>query len=259
MPRQKKAKRPKKKVVLFVVEGQSDMLALERPIETLLDNNAHGIKATFLPVKGDVTSDRRNTPSNIEEKINHFYFEPFFSANDFCYPKDVIEVVHIVDLDGTFIPEEYCRSFDDEHFAEEGFVYGPPFVYGETAEAVKDRNKQKAENITHLLTLSTIKVVSKTCPYSVYFFSSNIDHYLHDELNLNAREKIAKAESFADRCIEEPSWFIRRICQHAQALKNMTFEESWAYIQEGTNSVKRHTNFNFYLEKLLAKLQEEAE
>lgn len=258
MARQKKTKRPKKKVVLFIVEGRSDMAALERPIQTLLEDNEQGIQATFLIAKCDVTSDYRNNPSNIEQKINRFYFEPFFSANDFCYPKDVLEVVHIVDLDGTFILEEYCRAFDAEHFAEDGFVYDPPYVYGKTAEAVKNRNAQKAANIRHLLTLDTIKVDSKTCPYSVYFFSSNIDHYLHDKLNLCDREKIEKAEGFADRCDEDPEWFVRRICRHSQALKGMTYEESWTYIMEGTNSVKRHTNFNLYLENLLTRIQGES-
>lgn len=258
MARQKKTKRPKKKVVLFIVEGRSDMAALERPIQNLLEGNEQGIEATFLIAECDVTSDRRNTPTNIEQKINRFYFEPFFSANDFCYPKDVLEVVHIVDLDGTFIPEENCRAFDAEHFAADGFVYDPPCVYGETSEAVIVRNRQKAANIKHLLTLDTIKVDSKTCPYSVFFFSSNIDHYLHDKLNLSGREKIAKAESFADRCDKDPEWFVRRICQHSHALKGMTHEESWAYIMDGTNSVKRHTNFNLYLENLLTRIQGES-
>ena len=257
MARQKKAKRPKKKVVLFIVEGRSDMAALERPIKTLLEGNEQGIEATFLIAECDVTSDRRNNPSNIEQKINRFYFEPFFSANDFCYPKDVLEVVHIVDLDGTFIPDENCWAFDEEHFAADGFVYDPPRVYGETAEAVIVRNQQKAANIKHLLTLDKIKVVSKTCPYSLFFFSSNIDHYLHDKLNLSGREKIERAERFADRCDEDPEWFVRRICQHSQALKGMTREESWTYIMEGTNSVKRHTNFNLYLENLLTRIQGE--
>lgn len=258
MARPPKTKRPKKKVVLFIVEGPSDMAALERPILTLLQDNEQGIQATFLIAECDVTSDYRNTPSNIEQKINRFYFEPFFSANDFCYPKDVLEVVHIVDLDGTFIPEEYCRNFDEDHYTSDGFIYDPPCVYGKTAEAVIARNQQKAANIKHLLTLDSIKVGSKTCPYSVFFFSSNIDHYLHDKLNLSGREKIAKAETFADRCDEDPQWFIRRICEHSQALKNMTHAESWSYIMEGTNSVKRHTNFNLYLESLLTKIQGES-
>ena len=77
--------RPKKKVILFIVEGDSDKQALERPIQTLLQGNDQEIEATFLVADGDVTSDSRITPDNIEQKINRFYFEPFFSANEFYY------------------------------------------------------------------------------------------------------------------------------------------------------------------------------
>jgi len=256
MARQKKTKRPKKRVVLFIVEGRSDMAALERPIQTMLEDNALGIQATFLIADCDVTSDRRNNPENIEQKINRFYFEPFFSANEFCYPKDIMEVVHICDLDGTFIPDANCRAFDETHKSDDGFIYEPPYIYGETAEAVQERNHNKAANIRHLLSLPTIKVGSKTCPYSVYFFSSNIDHYLHDKLNLLGHEKISKAEDFADKCEADPEWFTRRLCNHAQALKDMTLEESWKYIMEDCNSVKRHTNFNLYINDLVARLAE---
>lgn len=246
--------RPKKKVILFVVEGDADKLALERPIQTLLQGNDQEIEATFLVADGDVTSDFRITPDNIEQKINRFYFEPFFSANEFYYPKDIMEVVQICDLDGTFVPDDYCREYDADHFAEDGFIYDPPYIYGKSQQAVIDRNRRKAENIRYLLSLDSIKVKSKTRPYSVYFFSSNIDHYLHDKLNLSTRDKILAAEKFADTCDEDPERFLKRICQHSQAVKDMSHAESWAYIMRDCNSVKRHTNFNHYLDILLAAI-----
>lgn len=246
--------RPKKKVILFIVEGDSDKQALERPIQTLLQGNDQEIEATFLIADGDVTSDSRITPDNIEQKINRFYFEPFFSANEFYYPKDIIEVVQICDLDGTFIPENHCKEYDTDHSAEDGFIYDPPYIFGKSQQAVIDRNRRKAENIRYLLSLDSIKVKSKTRPYSVYFFSSNIDHYLHDKLNLSTRDKINAAEKFADKCDEDPEWFLRRICQHSQAIKDMSHAESWAYIMSECNSVKRHTNFNLYINKLLAAI-----
>jgi len=246
--------RPKKKVILFIVEGDSDKQALERPIQNLIEGNDQEIEVTFLVADGDITSDSRITPNNIEEKINRFYFEPFFSANEFYYPKDVLEVVQICDLDGTFIPVDYCKAYDSEHYAENGFIYDPPYIYGESQEAIINRNHRKAENIRHLITLNSIKVKTKTLPYSVYFFSSNIDHYLHDKLNLSSRDKIEAADDFADKCDEDSGWFIRRICQHSQAIKNMSLSESWDYIMQDCNSVKRHTNFNLYLDILLGKL-----
>ena len=257
MARQKIAKRPKKRVILFIVEGESDKAALENPIQNLLAINKSCIEATFLIAKHDVTSDNRVTIKNIEQRLNDIYFRGFFSANEFYYPKDILEVVHIVDLDGTFIPEENCRAFDEEHFAEKGFVYDPPYVYGNTTEAVINRNRKKAENIKYLITLNEIKVCSKTCPYSVFFFSSNIDHYLYDKLNLITREKLDRARNFAIQCDQDSEYLIKRICRHSQALKNMSYDESWAYIMKETNSSKRHTNFNIYLEKLLGYIRDE--
>ena len=62
--------RPKKKVILFIVEGPSDLAALERPIQNLLMDNEQGYEATFLVAEQDVTSDTRNNPDNILQKIN---------------------------------------------------------------------------------------------------------------------------------------------------------------------------------------------
>lgn len=95
--------RPREKVILFIVEGTSDMHALERPIMNLLQAHESEYKVRFLPATTDITSDFRNNPDNILDVIAKHYFRPFFSGND-CYAKYVVEVVHLCDLDGTFIP-----------------------------------------------------------------------------------------------------------------------------------------------------------
>ena len=47
------------------------------------------------------------------------------------------------------------------------------------------RNHNKSANLLHLAGLSEIKVQYKARPHSVHFFSSNLDHFLHGEANLN--------------------------------------------------------------------------
>lgn len=247
--------RPKKHLILFIVEGPSDKAALERPIQALLDGNPLGLEAQFLFLETDVTSDGRNNPDNILANINKFYIMDYFKGNPFYYPKDVYSVVQICDLDGTFIPEANCRQFTELIYLEKGFYYDPPFIYGSTAEAVRDRNQRKAENIRYLLTQDTIKVKTKSVPYSLYFFSSNIDHFLHDSLNLPMREKISRAEKFADRYTGNPSGFAEYLCHHPCALTDMTHAESWAYAMEGCNSLNRHTNFNLFFDWLFSTLR----
>ncbi len=246
--------RPKKKVILFVVEGRSDQADLERPIKALLEDNEQGIEAEFLVAETDITSDFRNTPDNILQKINRFYFEPFFSANDFYYPKDILEVVQIVDLDGAYVPDDYCFQFTVKHWSEDGFVYDPPNIYGATKEDVINRNHRKSANIDYLLTQSSIKVKTKTIPYSMYFFSLNIDHYLHHKLNLSPREKVNMAESYADRYCEDPHAFCRSIWEDDGSTMDMSHSESWTFIKEGVHSAERYSNLGLYLKDLAIQI-----
>lgn len=248
--------RPKKHLILFIVEGPSDEDALKRPIQELLEGNSMGLSAEFLYVENDVTADYRNNPGNIMNNINRFYIMNFFKENDYYYPKDVYAVVQICDLDGTFIPDENCRQFTELIYQEDGFYYDPPLIYGSTEEAVQDRNHRKAENIRFLLTQNTIKVKTKTVPYSLYYFSSNLDHFLHNELNLPMREKRTKASDFADRFEKNPVGFVDYMTHHPGAIIGKSLEESWECIMNGCNSIDRHTNFNLFLDRLCETIHE---
>lgn len=247
--------RPKKKIILFLVEGRSDALALERPIQALLDGNEDNVEAQFLIAETDVTSDFRNNPGNIKEKINKFYFDPFFSANDFCYPKDIKEVVQICDLDGTFIPSEYCRQFTDRNDEEDQFVYLPPYICSKDPSTIIKRNQQKAENLRFLMTQQDIKVRSKTVPYSIYYFSTNIDHFLHNELNLLGRDKVNLAETFADKYDGNPEAFIEFFTRNEYVNMDLSYDESWDYVTRNCNSIERGTNLNILLNRLIAEIK----
>ena len=107
--------RPRKNVILFLVEGYTDAITLERPIQAYVQSLGEQYEATILSTDHDVTSDKRNTPENIMEVINRHYFRPYFSANEFYYPKDILEVVQICDIDGTFVPEDSCKEYDLLH------------------------------------------------------------------------------------------------------------------------------------------------
>ena len=246
--------RPRKKVILFIVEGRSDRATLERPIKAMLENNELEIEAEFLVAETDITSDRRNNPGNILQKMNHFYFEPFFSANDFYYPKDILEVVQICDLDGTYAKDWQCRQFTESLWSESGFIYDPPYIYGASEEIVIERNRRKRENIDYLLTLDSIKVKSKTVPYSMYFFSINIEHFLYLELNLSGREKIKRAESFADKYCNDPSAFCRRILDDEATLKNSAVAQSWDFIRYEEVSMQRYSNLGIFLRTLADRI-----
>lgn len=122
-------------------------------------------------------------------------------------------------------------------------------------DKIVKRNEQKSENLDYLSSCTTIKVKQKTVPYSVYYVSCNLDHYLHRSANLDYRMKRSLADTFARTYIGDVEGFIKEISDDPGAVKGMSYDESWNYIKEDKNSLHRHTNLNLLFEKLLAKAE----
>ena len=106
-----KGKRPKRKVVLFLVEGQSEINALKPAISALYDSIDPEIEVFFPTIvedgcdkRGDITSKYGIVPDVIEGCIYKLFLKTFFDAEK-LYPKDVSEIIQIVDLDGADLDE----------------------------------------------------------------------------------------------------------------------------------------------------------
>lgn len=242
--------RPRKNVILFLVEGQSDLEALERPVSSYVQSLCSEVDVYFYKLRRDITSDRRNNPDNIVNSISKHILDRFFSENGFIYPKDLLQVVQITDLDGTFIDDKYCKMFTQDIFAEDGFIYMPPYIYGPSSEDIIDRNRIKAANLLCLSNLRSIKIKSKTIPYSIYYFSSSIDHFLYDKPNGTQAEKIIRAGKFADKIEKEGSSIASYLSNDSESVKGMNYEESWDYVTKENRSIYRSTNLNLFFEDL---------
>ena len=260
-------KRPKRKIVLFLVEGKSDREALQIAISELYERIDDNIEAFFPIIRedeeergGDITTslytDKRNktrwvSPKNIEEAIYLLFLEDFFDEMKIM-PKDISEIIQVVDLDGAYIPDD-CILFDPDLTEEESPLYTDTSINCVDVEKIVRRNKQKRENLNDLSSRKTIKVKAQTKPYSVYYFSSNLDHFLHHNANLDYRQKVALADSFSSEFIGDVDGFIRIISEDPGAVNGMTYDESWSFIKDGKNSLGRHTNLNILLNKLLSE------
>ena len=260
-------KRPKRKIVLFLVEGRSERKALEIAISELYDQVDENIEVFFPIIRtkkeergGDITSTfyldklgRKHWihPNNIEDAIYYMFLEDFFDENKIM-PKDITEIVHIVDTDGAFISEDMVQLCDKN--------LDKPFYTGNeikctNVESIRNRNAQKSNNLNYLIGCNTIKIKQKTVPYSIYYFSCNLDHFLHNSQNLDDKMKCSLANNFARDYIGIPEEFVKKISNDPRAIHGMNYAESWEYIQQGNNSLQRHTNINLLLEKLLEKIK----
>lgn len=263
MSRPKKAGtgRPKKKIVLVLVEGKSDRELLSEIISTLYDRIDEKILVYFPVIRrdgedkgGDITAHIFTSPKNIEKKIYDQFMASFFDQEKIM-PKDLFEVIQIVDMDGVYIPDEDIRASGDP--AQEHYFYADDGIIVPTEENVemaKERNRRKRTNLEYLTSLETIKVGSKSVKYSVYYFSCNLDHFFHGNANMDQSDKVLAAWAVNSnyQCMDDGmDRFLNDICKDEAAAVGMTLEESWEHIrQEGHNSLHKGTNINILLERL---------
>ena len=229
-------KRPKKKIFLFLVEGVSDRNALEVPFGQLLEDIDPDIVLEFAMLMqddgsfgGDITSKNGIHPDNIERFIDEIMVSPLLKRTG-LYPKDIVEIIHFVDMDGAYIDDNLVVTDGGN---EDKPVYYPDIIVTANPDHVKERNLCKSANLDVLTSLSSIKIGSKKIKYSVYYFSSNLDHFLYRDAN---------SDGSLERFFEE----------NETVTTDMTYGESWDFIKSGENSLKRHTNVNLLIKRLKA-------
>lgn len=229
-----------KKIVLFIVEGRTEKISLELPLTDLLDSD----KVLFKITEGDITSDyTTSTVANILETIVS-YVEKFLN-DEMVYASDILEIIQIVDLDGVYIDERYVVYHDNDKV-----IYGEEQISSKHPDKINVRNVNKALNLNMLKRTESIYVRNTKINYSVYFMSSNLDHVLHDNANLDDRYKMAKAESFADAYVDSLglSGFID-FFKSVMIDDNDNYEQSWNRATKNKNSLKRSSNFYVFLKE----------
>ena len=228
-----------KKFILFLVEGKND----EREIGAILhtpcfDQFRDKYQIQFLTNGGDVTAAAKVTASNIQGKLNDILLN--FRRNGVPFNNirvdEIQEFVQIVDMDGAFIPFENIvrgnvRDFD----------YTSTSIITSNVDGAIGRNRKKADILRKLSEIAQVGNV----PYSVYFASCNMDHLLFDKRNPPPNVKTGCAYHFIERCTADPSVLNDSIFKQG-IMADGTYDHSWAYIQQGCNSLHRHTNINLF-------------
>ncbi|MDE7020226.1 MAG: hypothetical protein K2P23_04895 [Lachnospiraceae bacterium] len=222
----------RKKIILFIVEGINDKTCLEGVLEKILDSE----EVRFQITEGDITTRLGIDEHKIRNEIGKTV--KAFKDKYHLKPEHFLEVVHIIDTDGLFLQE------DSVHYADvEDPLYMDDGIYTGKVEEMIERNKRKSAVVERMLELPA---VLKTISYSVYYFSSNMDHVLHNQANLSKEEKHDLADSFDEEYADKPEEFIRLMRESVFTVKG-TYEETWNFIRLDKNSVRRYSNFGVYL------------
>ncbi len=231
-----------KKFILFIVEGSNDKKEITAMLHSpYFSQYKDKYQFEFIDLRYDITAKEGNTEKNIQGKLNETFLNWRESGIPFnrIKPSDVQEIVHIIDMDGAFIPKENVEYSDVGRF-----FYDEKRILSYIPSDAVGRNNRKSKIIKKLLTVSQIDGV----PYSIYFLSCNMDHVLFNERNPAQQAKDSKARSFPFLCAKTD--ILQKTIFNPAIAAQGTYEESWIDIQKDHNSLGRYTNFNlFFTEK----------
>lgn len=218
-----------KRLVLFIVEGITDKVALEGVVSYMFDTSKTAIKIT----QGDITYDSSISQSEIINQVCH-HIDKFCETERYL-PENIEKIVHIIDTDGAFINEKFVQKGKNKKVK-----YFDNHIEVEDVNYLIDRNKHKSMLVKKLFGTKKIKNI----PYQILFFSRNMEHLFHNNSEeLSEKQKMDLANNFADRFAENKDEFVTFICDKSFAVPG-TYRETWNFIFEETNSLKRYSNFH---------------
>lgn len=269
-----KSQKPREKNVIILIEGKSERTTFELALPELFDQIADDYRVHFPVIfedekekGGDITSKYGITPLTIIGCINKLFISKVLDETK-IYARDIAEIIHIIDLDGAYIPDDNIRCGTNPN-GEDKAYYAADSILTDDVQKITNRNQRKRENIEALLALPNGKIrvwqnpenpKSKQyeVPYSIYYFSSNLDHFIHNDANIpSGLSKVQLAEAFRNGYIDDINGFIDFFMTDPNSAGEMSYSQSWAYIQQrNLNSLTRRTNVDILLKRLITVAQE---
>ncbi len=224
-----------KKIILFIFEGITEEAALAGIFTKLIKNN----RVKFYFTSGDITSDNATKPSNLKRKLGE-HVKCFLEKN-YLKKSNIKSVIHLLDTDGAYIDEKFIEKDNNC----ENFYYMTTCIKAKKVLEVIERNKRKSNLMEILLNMN--KVLS-TVDYKAYYLSSNLEHVLHNKINVPKCEKMKLAEKFDDMYYGKEIEFIDFISNSSIAVSG-NHKETWNYIKKDLNSLNRFSNLHLFFQE----------
>jgi len=225
----------RKKIVLIILEGTSDEIALEGSLRNIYKPN----EIKFCIVKTDITTKNKVTKNNIKNKLIEI-IKTELGRSPYKI-SDILKVIHLTDMDGAYVDED--SIIEDKSCNR--FIYSETNIRAKSKVNVIGRNKIKSENLEVLLGLNTIY---NKLSYNIYYFSCNQEHVLHNMIDAKNNKKEELAENFNDRYEEDFNGFKKFIYSKDIKVEG-DYKETWEFIKKGNNSLKRFSNLYLLLEE----------
>lgn len=239
-----------RRVILFLVEGPSDETALVRPFCSILAGNQElGDKIESEEFHCDVTTVRL-FPNKTSFKV---YRRPQDTVRGFILDRielrhayawdDLERIIHIVDLDGAFVPDE-CIVLG----REERYLYFDDHIEVPNVAAAIRRNREKADVLRELASCHALTYRGQLVPYGAYFVSRNLEHALYGICSeLSDEEKKRLSFAFAEKYRNAPKDFVNLLKSKDVMVSGKDLQTTWDYVQKEDNSLRRGSNLHLLL------------
>lgn len=235
-----------KKIVLFLVEGTSDIEALENNFEEIYEK----YNIEFKPLKCDITADESSTRRNIESLLMKKVDE-FLSRHLEIREDDILGVVQIVDMDGAGIPSENIKQSENNKT-----TYTEQFIFAKDKTRLVARNLRKRSILCYLKEKEFLEKFNKDgeceyrLKYHIYYFSRNLEHALYGKSEeYTKEEKEEFAMEFADRFEGNEDEFIKYLSS-SDIIVQGKYKETWDFIFSELNSLRRGSNLHLVFEEI---------
>ena len=226
----------RKKIVFVIVEGPSDEDALGAILSRIYDSSSLYVHITH----GDITTRFSGKPNEnivtmIATEIRGYSESNHYGKSDFK------EIIHIVDMDGAYIPND---NVVEDASAIKPF-YSLTEIRTSNKQGIENRNERKGDNINRLC---GCKKIWGSIPYRVFYMSCNLDHVLYDKMNSSDEQKEADSLKFAKAYKDKLPEFLDYISKSDFSVVN-GYRESWDFIKQYLHSLERYTNLGLCFEE----------
>lgn len=227
-----------KKVVLVLVEGPTDEDALALVFEKLLKE--HEIEFDVLHT--DITAKEEMTSKYIVSEIKK-EVDAYLKRNPFIEKEDILKVVQLIDTDGAFV--DSSQILQSKNGKTE---YSDSCIRAKNRDRLIRRNISKRQIVYQLMHMEQLP---GSYLYEIYYFSRNLEHVLHNiSEDLSDDEKEELAFKTAMRYRENPESFLDFLRTEDFFVPG-TYAETWKFIMEKGNSLRRYCNLAVFFEQLL--------
>lgn len=172
-----------KKIWAIVVEGVSEKHALEGILKTILETDKKILQIVIYGT--DILTDEYPVLKLIECVKKEI-------AKLKLKITDVERIIQISDIDGCYIVDN-----DIHESLVDKIQYHDHSIECIDKSHILSRNIQKRINITLLSGKKELIERKHRMIFSLYLFGCNLDHVLHNNRNLNPKDKVSMAKSFA--------------------------------------------------------------